>query len=254
MCRILYSLYQPNTEELIWKFLRQSDHLEKYTPGIDSPANFHTHTEGFGLAGIKDKKWSVYKTATLYRDVPNMAEIAEKMAEHPLVIGHIRRSTMATKRNNHPFHYRNHVFLHNGHLADYQSHRSVFLRKVPPAFRAHIKGDTDMEIMFYLFLSIIEKQEMSVSALRESVQQMFREVSSVSVRYNANVIYGNPEYSLITRYSHGKIDSPSLYLNMTRKGLLITSEPVSRKFLIIPDKTLIVVNHRTLDINAFRLT
>lgn len=253
MCRIFYSLNQPNMESKIMRFLKQSDHLEKTTPGLDSASDYHTHPDGFGLAGFDNGKWTVYKNPRLYHEVENLAEIVKKMATHSLVIGHIRKmdTTYSTvqKENTHPFYYRNHVFLHNGYLNNYAVHRHELRRHISPYLRTHIKGDTDTETMFYLFLSILRKREIGVETLVESVQELFRMVASIVPAYNANIIYGNKEYSLVTRFSHGPQDSPSLYLNrINERGVLITSEPVSRSFRLIPKKTMVVVNHRTGEI------
>jgi glutamine amidotransferase len=237
-------------ESKIMRFLKQSDHLEKTTPGLDSASDHHTHPDGFGLAGFDNGKWTVYKNQRLYHEVENLAEIVKKMATHSLVIGHIRKMdttySTAIRENTHPFYYRNHVFLHNGYLKNYAVHRHELRRHVSPYLRTHIKGDTDTETMFYLFLSILRKREMGVETLVESVQELFRMVASIVPAYNANIIYGNKEYSLVTRFSHGPQDPPSLYLNrINKKGVLITSEPVSRIYSIIPKNTVVVIHHAT---------
>jgi predicted glutamine amidotransferase len=247
MCRIFYSLNQPNTESKIMRFLKQSDHLEKNTPGQDSASDHHTHPDGFGLAGWGRGKWTVYKSPRLYKEVSNLDDIVKRMAAHSLVIGHIRKCdtsySIVKRENTHPFYYRNHVFLHNGYLREY----APKLRQIVPAdLRQHIKGDTDSEIMFYLFLSILRKRKMGVETLFESVQELFRIMSSIVPVYNANIIYANKEYSLVTRYAHGRQDPPSLYWNRTDKGgVLITSEPVSRIYSIIPKNTVVVIHHAT---------
>ena len=91
MCRIFYSLNQPNTKSKIMRFLKQSDHLEKNTPGQDSASDHHTHPDGFGLAGFENGKWTVYKSPRLYKEVSNLDDIVKRMAAHSLVIGHIRK-------------------------------------------------------------------------------------------------------------------------------------------------------------------
>jgi glutamine amidotransferase len=250
MCRIFYSLNQPNTESKIYRFLKQSDHLEKNTPGIDSASDHHTQSDGFGLAGLASDKWSVYKTPRLYKEVANLDDIVKKMAAHSLVIGHIRRcdTTYSTVRweNTHPFYYRNHVFLHNGYLRHYSDHRSKVEKLVDPDLRVHIKGNTDSETMFYLILSILRKQEgkMGVERLHLAFQELFRQVSSIVPKYNANIIYGNKEYSVVIRYAHGRQDPPSLYINgSSRNGMLITSEPISRSYSIIPRNCMMVMDN-----------
>lgn len=250
MCRIFYSLNQPNTESKIHRFLKQSDHLEKNTPGLNSASDSHTHPDGFGLAGFAEGKWVVYKSPRLYREIENLDEIVSRMAAHSLVIGHIRKCDTTYSRvqreNTHPFYYRNHVFLHNGYLRHYSDHRSKLEKLVDPDLRAHIKGDTDTETMFYLILSILRKQEgkMGVERLHLAFQELFRKVSSIVSKYNANIIYGNKEYSAVIRYAHGPQNPPSLYMNgSSRSGMLITSEPISRSYSIIPRNCMMVMDN-----------
>lgn len=250
MCRIFYSLNQPNTESKIHRFLKQSDHLEKNTPGQNSESDHHKHPDGFGLAGLSHGKWSVYKNPRIYHQVSNINEIVKTVASHSLVIGHIRKidSTYSTVKteNTHPFYYRNHVFLHNGYLKEYASHRAAFHRRVPADLRPRLKGDTDTETMFYLFLSILRKRGMSVESLLESVRDLFGIISSIVSTYNANIIYGNKEYSLITRYAKGPQEPPSLYLNRGKQdGIFITSEPMSKHYRLIPKNTAIIINNTT---------
>lgn len=249
MCRIFYSLNQSNTESKIHRFLKQSDHLEKNTPGLNSASDHHTHPDGFGLAGLSRGKWEVYKSPRLYREMANLDEIVSRMATHSLVIGHIRkmdsRYSRAQKENTHPFYYRNHVFMHNGYLRDYAVHGAALRRHIPADLRAHIKGDTDSEMMFYLFLSILRKGKPNIL---EAVRELFQILSSIVPKYNANIIYANKEYSLVTRYAYGMQEPPSLYWNMNKTGgVLITSEPVSRNYRLIPKNTAILINHATGD-------
>jgi predicted glutamine amidotransferase len=250
MCRIFYSLDQPNTESKMMRFLKQSDHLEKNTPGLNSVSDHHSHPDGFGLAGFAKGKWTVYKNPRIYKEVENLDEIVKKMAAHSLVIGHIRKCdtsySIVKRENTHPFYYRNHVFLHNGYLREYAAYREVIRNRVPVDLRQHIKGDTDSEMMFYLLLSILRKREKGVEPLANAVQELFQILASIVPAYNANIIYANKEYSLVTRFSHGPQDPPSLYWNMSQqKGVLITSEPVSRSFRLIPKNTAIVIHHAT---------
>ena len=245
MCRIFYSLNQPNTESNMHRFLKQSDHLEKNTPGLDSDSDHHTHPDGFGLAGFDNGKWTVYKNPRIYHQVANINGIVKRMASHSLVIGHIRKmdTTYSANKmeNTHPFYYRNHVFLHNGYLKHYQLHRTALRKRVPADLRVRIKGDTDTETMFYLFLSILRKR----NALLESVQEFFALIASIVPTYNANIIYANKEYSLVTRYAKGPQEPPSLYWNRTKGGVLITSEPMTKHHELIPKNTAIIVNNKT---------
>ena len=254
MCRIFYSLNQPNTESKIHRFLKQSDHLEKNTPGLNSASDRHTHPDGFGLAGFAEGKWVVYKSPRLYHEIENLDEIVSRMAAHSLVIGHIRKCDTTYSRvqreNTHPFYYRNQVFMHNGYLREYSRHRAEILGRIPTDLRTHVKGDTDSEMMFYLFLSLLRKNPNMV----EAIQELFQILASIVPKYNANILYANKEHSLVTRYAHGPQKPPSLYWNRSKKGgVLISSEPISRIYSLIPKNTAILINHATGDTYTYPL-
>jgi len=272
MCRVLYSLH-PSKNHIV-QFLKQSDHLEKHTPGIDSASDHNTHPDGFGLASsnlgrsLNLGRWSVFKSPKLYKRVANLSPAIDQISQGDVVIGHIRRVdsryTRVSRENTHPFYYRNRVFVHNGYLKDFDKHRSAIVRHIDPDLRSHIKGDTDSEVMFYLYLSILRKKESIMrdvvklasshcypdndptpTILRESMVDLFALLQEIVPAYMANIIYADKEYSVITRKSVGGLDAPSLYMNRTKRGVLISSEPITRSYDIVPENTCIIIHHES---------
>lgn len=74
-----------------------------------------------------------------------------------LVIGHVRDATVGGQRteNTHPFRYRNWIFCHTGTLERFAEIREDLLRAVPEFIRRNIRGNTDSEHLFHLFLSFV---------------------------------------------------------------------------------------------------
>jgi len=74
-----------------------------------------------------------------------------------LVIGHVREATLGGQRteNTHPFRYRNWIFCHTGTLEHFGEIRDDLLRAVPEFIRRNIRGTTDSEHIFHLFLSFV---------------------------------------------------------------------------------------------------
>jgi predicted glutamine amidotransferase len=66
---------------------------------------------------------------------------------------HIRLASVGTvhQRNNHPFLAKPWVFMHNGTLKHFESHRARFEEAIAPKYRAELKGETDSERCFALF-------------------------------------------------------------------------------------------------------
>lgn len=75
------------------------------------------------------------------------------------VIAHIRKATVGPKTvlNCHPFQYGRWVFAHNGEVADFERCRDALRREIAPNLRRFILGETDSEVIFFLFLSELSR-------------------------------------------------------------------------------------------------
>lgn len=74
-----------------------------------------------------------------------------------LLLGHVRSATVGTLRteNTHPFRYRQWLFAMTGTLSSFDSIRERLFSSVPEFLRSSIRGETDAEILFYVFLSFL---------------------------------------------------------------------------------------------------
>jgi glutamine amidotransferase len=90
------------------------------------------------------------------RRVVDLAEAAENVRTDVL-IGHVRYATVGTLRteNTHPFRYRTWLFAHSGTIGGYERLRERLLQAQPEFLRRNICGETDSELLFYLFLSFL---------------------------------------------------------------------------------------------------
>lgn len=93
------------------------------------------------------------------RPIDDRAEIdvaaIAKDVRADVLIGHVRSATAGTLRteNTHPFRYRQWLFAHTGTIDGYPSIRARLLDSLPEFLRRNVRGDTDSEIVFHLFLS-----------------------------------------------------------------------------------------------------
>jgi glutamine amidotransferase len=71
------------------------------------------------------------------------------------VLAHVRRATQGprTVLNCHPFQYGRWTFAHNGDIPRFESRREALLAEVSPRLRRFILGETDSEVVFFVFLS-----------------------------------------------------------------------------------------------------
>jgi predicted glutamine amidotransferase len=74
-----------------------------------------------------------------------------------VLIGHVRSATVGALRteNTHPFRYRQWLFAQTGTLAGFDAIRERLLSSVPEFLRGNVRGETDSEIVFHVFLSFL---------------------------------------------------------------------------------------------------
>lgn len=74
-----------------------------------------------------------------------------------VLIGHIRWPTVGGLRteNTHPFRHRQWLFAQTGTIGGFSALRDRLLESQPEFLRRNVRGDTDSELFFYLFLSFL---------------------------------------------------------------------------------------------------
>src|SRR5580693_7531090 len=74
-----------------------------------------------------------------------------------VVLGHVRSATVGTLRteNTHPFRYRQWLFAQTGTVAQFDAIRERLTASVPEFLRGGIRGETDAEILFHVYLSFL---------------------------------------------------------------------------------------------------
>lgn len=148
-----------------------------------------------------------------------------------LLVGHVRNATVGSLRteNTHPFRYRQWLFAQTGTLPQFEAIRERLVASVPEFLRSSIRGETDAEILFYIFLSflhdggrlndgVVEDAHVT-DALRSSaavVDGMAAEVGGEACKINVVVSNGETVYALhrgapmASRVFSGKNDADAL--------------------------------------------
>jgi glutamine amidotransferase len=74
-----------------------------------------------------------------------------------LVVGHVRQATVGALRteNTHPFRYRQWLYAQTGTVSEFDQVRERLVASVPEFLRSGIRGDTDAEVVFHVFLSFL---------------------------------------------------------------------------------------------------
>ncbi len=131
--------------------------------------------------------------------------------------GHVRAATpgmQASCEDAHPFSRRGILWMHNGLVADFKRMRERMLRHMDEAEREAIRGNTDSEACFALFLSLLPRYNgnpvRTMRALLDLIAQWQRDLAVEGPSY-LNFAATNGNWMVLTRYVTDR-DVPSVSL------------------------------------------
>ena len=275
MCRIIYALNQPGLQSKLNTFLSHSNSTRFCEVALD----------GYGFASMSySHKWSIYKTVVAPLEDPKMHEVVDRISNNLFVIGQIRNARIANTpkrhiKNTHPFYYKNRVFVHNGYLknAHLRETRKLFYERISPDFYKSIKGETDSELLFYLFLSVLKTREWIYGDIdmlkghgcrtptkfeeyRDAVRECFKIVGEICPEHIANFAYADKEFSVVGRISKNATDKLKrlhpLHVHPavpTKSQILFSSEPVNAAGKMLKWETFYVINHLSGEYHEFNV-
>jgi glutamine amidotransferase len=110
-----------------------------------------------------------------------------------LVVGHVRLATVGALRteNTHPFRYRQWLFAQAGTVSDFDQVRERLVASVPEFLRGGIRGDTDAEVVFHVFLSFLHDAgrlndgQVEPSLVREALRSSLAVVDGMTAEVGA---------------------------------------------------------------------
>jgi glutamine amidotransferase len=117
------------------------------------------HPDGWGVAFYVDGAPHVTRSPLTALGDSLFHKLSGVVASQT-VLAHVRKATQGSKTvlNCHPFQYGRWVFAHNGDIPSFGERRDELLREVSPELARFVLGETDSEIVFYLFLTLLAKQ------------------------------------------------------------------------------------------------
>lgn len=135
------------------------------------------HKDGWGVARFDGEPWVETSVQPASR-CPRFASLGA--AETRSLLAHIRLASVGTvqKENTHPFFERGFAFMHNGTTAHFARSRARLEAELSPPRRAGLKGDTDSERCFALFLTYLEAHP--EPTLEEVARALVRVVDTVA--------------------------------------------------------------------------
>lgn len=150
------------------------------------------------------------------RDVIDVAAIAADV-KADAVVGHVRSATVGALRseNTHPFRFRRWLFAQTGTVSAFEQVRGRMIASVPEFLRSGIRGDTDAEILFHVFLSFLHdagrlnEDEVGEDIVHDALRSTVAVVDQMSAEVGAgpaevNILIGNGD-ALVALHRRGKM-------------------------------------------------
>lgn len=144
------------------------------------------HPDGWGVAFYVDGAPHVTKSPQTAHSDQLFHRLSGVVAAET-VLAHVRKATQGSLHvlNCHPFQFGRFTFAHNGDIPSFAAHRPTLVESIHPRLRRYVLGDTDSEVCFFLFLSLLEKRgalrdAVPYEALEASLREMVALVRSVA--------------------------------------------------------------------------
>lgn len=122
-------------------------------------AQSREHKDGWGIASYDGSPAPVvaHGLGAAHSD-PEFERVSSLVSSHA-VLAHVRLASVGGihLNNAHPFVYERWAFAHNGTLRGWKDAQAAIEERIDPRFRALIKGETDSERCFYLFLTLLQQ-------------------------------------------------------------------------------------------------
>ena len=130
----------------------------------------------------------------MYKDDINFKFIKDKIIKSNIIIGHIRATKYHFKddicyNNTHPFWYKNNFWIHNGSVSPFNSH--FYNNYIDNKYKLHIKGKTDSEVLFYIYMTIFDKLNDEEKSWIEFIHLIDMFYSKYQITISANIVFSN---------------------------------------------------------------
>ncbi len=143
----------------------------------------------------------------------SLAEILKDVKAEVLV-GHVRTATVGTLRteNTHPFRYRQWLFAQTGTVPSFERLRGRLMESMPQFLARDVRGDTDAEIVFHLFLSflhdagVLDRSDVDPAVARDAIRSTLSLVDGLCAEEGAgtarlNLVLACSDYVIGVRVS-----------------------------------------------------
>ena len=117
------------------------------------------HPDGWGLGWYEDGKPRVVRSLTPAHGDQDFEKLSQFVTAQT-VVAHVRKASVGrvAEENTHPFRFGHWLFAHNGTLPGWEASCSRLEAEIDPALRGELRGETDSERCFLLFLTRLRRR------------------------------------------------------------------------------------------------
>ncbi|KND93455.1 putative glutamine amidotransferase DUG3 [Tolypocladium ophioglossoides CBS 100239] len=218
------------------------------------------NADGFGIGFYTDPKLGsapcLFTSTIPAWNCTNLQRIASKTASR-LIFGHVRATTEGSlsEDNCHPFTHGSLMWMHNGGLGGWKHIKRRLGSRLADKWYLGVKGGTDSEWAFALFLDTLERLGHDPSAcpetgfgpavLRKAIQQTIAQINEmtdsipqdvlqsedIDTRSLLNFALTDGHSVICTRYiSSSKDEAASLYYSSGTQWVTKTADPSDRQY------------------------
>lgn len=112
----------------------------------------------------------------------NLKYLAKKI-KSSCIFAHVRAASTGevSEANCHPFHFKNFMFMHNGGIEGFQHIKRFIRRKLSDEIYDWIRGQTDSEHLFALFLENLKSRgpKPSVTEMADTIEETVNEIQEI---------------------------------------------------------------------------
>lgn len=189
---------------------------------IEEPLN----GDGFGVGWynhVLSEKPATFKSITPAWNNQNLQSIAP-LVKSTCFMAHVRAATVGvlSETNCHPFQYKTLLMMHNGDAPAFQKLKRPIRRQLSDELYNWIKGQTDTEHLFALFLDKLNNRlkstAISADVMAEALEEMINELENIKREHSINesaylnMVVSDGERMVAIRYVSNLKDEPlSLY-------------------------------------------
>ncbi|KAJ9054578.1 glutamine amidotransferase subunit [Entomophthora muscae] len=139
--------------------------------------------DGFGLGWYEsnDPDPCIFTSVLPAWNNMNLHRLAEKIRS-PLLFAHVRASTggtPASESNCHPWQFGSLMWMHNGHIAEFNKIKRSLQNQLKEEYFLHIQGNTDSEWAFALFLNQLNNTNKLHYTPQELREAMFKTIALI---------------------------------------------------------------------------